>query len=126
MQIAQPPIKDELTTRTWSRWFTDVYRLLRSLNPSVSADNGDADVTLAAGKSAMTQRFDTALTAARTVTFSTTDTFNGSKFRVVREAGATGAYDLDVGGLKTLSGASEWADVEHDGTAWRLTGYGSL
>lgn len=95
-----------------------------------SADNGDADLTLVLVQDAKTQRFNTALTAGRTVTLPTVGTAvigcgAGAKYRVVRQASATGASGLDVGGLKTLA-VSEWCDVEHDGTAWLLTAYGAL
>lgn len=132
MKLDQPPSQEafmgirNMITRPWVTWFQQIYRLLFALNPSVSSDNGDNAVTLTAGKSALTQRFATTLTANRTVTLSTTGVYTGAKFRVVREAGANGAFDLDVGGLKTLSGASEWADVEYSGQNWILTGSGSL
>lgn len=91
----------------------------------VSADRGDASVTLVVGVDAPTQRFDTALTANRTATLSTTKAGNGDRFRVVRTG--LGAFTLDVGGLKTIpSATAAFVDVEFDGTTWRLTGYGAL
>jgi Pectate lyase superfamily protein len=91
----------------------------------VSADRGDASVTLVAGVNEKTQRFATALTANRTVTLSTTGAAKGHKFCIVRAG--LGAFTMDVGGLKTIpSATAAWVDVEHDGTAWRLTGYGTL
>ena len=93
--------------------------------PSVSADRGDTSQTLTAGTDAPTQRWATTLTANRIVTLSTTGAINGDKFRVVRTG--LGAFTLDVGGLKTIpSATAAWVDVEFDGTAWRLTGYGTL
>jgi len=98
---------------------------LRLGTAGVSADRGDASVTLTAGTDAQTQRFATALTANRTVTLSATGAVSGDRFRVVRTG--LGAFTLDVGGLKTIASATAaWVDVEHDGTAWRLTGYGTL
>lgn len=86
---------------------------------------GDADVTLTAGSNFPTIRYATTLTANRTVTLSTTGARNGDKFRVSRTG--LGAFTLDVGGLKTIpSATAAFVDVEYDGTAWRLTGYGTL
>jgi hypothetical protein len=93
--------------------------------PRVSADRGDTSQTLTAGTDAPTQRWATTLTANRTVTLSTTGAVNGDRFRIVRSG--LGAFTLDVGGLKTMpSATAAWADVEFDGSAWRLTGYGTL
>lgn len=92
---------------------------------TVSADRGDADVTLTMGTSETTQRFATALTANRAVTLPVANLYTGAKFRIVRTG--LGAFTLDVGGLKTIaSGTAAFVDVEYDGTAWRLTGYGAL
>ena len=91
----------------------------------VSADRGDNSVILAVGTDATAQRFATNLTAARTITLSTTGARNGDKFRVVRSA--VGAGTLDLGGLKTLPAATAaWAEVHFNGTAWVLTAYGTL
>lgn len=91
---------------------------------TVSADRGDASVTLAI-TDAPIQRFAATLTANRTVTLPTTGNFNGAHFRVVRTG--LGAFTLDVGGLKTIpSATAAYVEVTHDGTAYRLTGYGTL
>lgn len=131
MRISTPPIASPVdaggsASRVWATFFNAIYAIAFAVNPSMSSDNGDADLTLTAGKNALTQRFDTTLTAHRTITLSTTGAYTGANFRVVREAGAGGAFNLDVGGLKTLSGASEWADVGYNGSAWILTAYGAL
>lgn len=89
----------------------------------VSADRGDASVTLTATDSP-TQRYATALTANRTVTLPAAG-MNGRRFRVVRTG--LGAFTLDVGGLKTIpSATAAYVDVEDDGSAYRLVGYGTL
>lgn len=89
----------------------------------LSADRGDADVTLVPGTDFEEQRFATTLTADRTVTLN--GGAAGDRFRVVRTG--LGAFTLDVGGLKTIpSATAAFVDVTHDGTAWRLTGYGAL
>lgn len=95
---------------------------------SVSADKGDAAATLTVLSSDITNRWLTPLTADRAVTLSTTGAWNGAKFRIVRGAGATGAFNLNVGTgpLKALSAAGQWCEVEFYGSAWILTAYGTL
>jgi hypothetical protein len=96
-----------------------------STGEGVSADRGDASVTLVWEVDAPIQRAATTLTANRTYTLSATNAVNGAKFRVVRTG--LGAFTLDVGGLKTIpSATAAFVDVTYDGTAWRLTGYGTL
>lgn len=91
----------------------------------IPPDHGDADATLVAGLDAEVHKWATVLTANRTVTLSTARVYNGAKFRIVRTG--LGAFTLNVGGLKTIpSATAAFVDVEHDGTAWRLTGYGTL
>ena len=91
---------------------------------AVSSNRGDANVTLVIGTDAETQRFSSTLTANRTVTLPATG-YDGAKFRIVRTG--LGAFTLDVGGLKTIpNSTAAFVDVQHDGTAWRLTGYGTL
>ena len=93
-----------------------------------SKSNGDVAATLTVGSSATTQKWTAALTADRAVTLSTTGAKAGDRFRIVRTAAATGAFNLNVGTgpLKALSAAGQWCDVEYDGSAWALVGYGSL
>jgi hypothetical protein len=99
--------------------------LVDRLITQASVDRGDASQTLTAGTDKQIQRWATALTANRTVTLSTTGAVNGDTFRVVRTG--LGAFTLDVGGLKTIpSSTAAFVDVAYDGTAWRLTGYGTL
>ena len=132
MDITPPPIAEQvmlkgLLTQIWVKWFNQIYKIAQAVNPSVSTDNGDAAVTLTAGKNALVQRWSTAITADRAVTLSTTGAYTGASFRIVREATATGAFNLNVGTgpLKALA-AGTWCDVTFNGTAWQLTGYGSL
>lgn len=93
--------------------------------PGVSSDNGDTSPTLTVN-SAPTQRFNAPLTAPRTVTAPTGSLASGLKFRVVREAGATGAFNLTVFGGKVLAAAGNWVDYECDGAGYRETGSGAL
>lgn len=90
------------------------------------ADGRDANlVTALVDTDATTQRFTVALTANRTITLPTTNNYNGKKFRVVRTD--TAAFSLAVGTLRTIpASTAAWVDVEHNGTAWVLTGYGTL
>jgi hypothetical protein len=93
---------------------------------AVSNDRLDTGQTLTVGADAPVQRWATTLTANRTVKLSTTGAANGDTFRVVRSAGDSGGtWNLSVEGLKDLS-ANTWCEVAYDGTAWRLTGYGTL
>jgi hypothetical protein len=94
---------------------------------TVSADKGDASVTLTVGVSEQTAVWNTALTTGRSVSLSTVGAYNGAKFRIVRTANSTGAFNLSVGTgpLKNLA-AGQWCEVEFDGSAWVLTAFGSL
>jgi hypothetical protein len=97
---------------------------------TVSADHANtATVTLQASLSATTNIWATELTAHRTVTLSTLGlgTNSGARFRIVRKATATGAFNLNVGTgpLKALA-VGQWCEVEYDGAAWALTAAGAL
>lgn len=94
--------------------------------PAVSADRGDAAVTIQNQVDEPTQYFNTPLTTNRAVTLSTTGA-TGGQFRIVRSAAATGGSSLNVGTgpLKALA-AGQWCDVEWNGSAWVLTAFGSL
>lgn len=82
---------------------------------------GDVSVALVAGTDKETQLFNTALTANRTVTLPLTAA-EGDSYRVTRTGG--GAFNLDVGGLKTLT-ANQWARVAYAG-GWNLVEAGAL
>jgi len=107
---------------------TDVEGVLSEIAQAITADNGDASATLTNASSARVQRWNTALTANRTVTLSTSNAKEGAMFCVVRAAGATGNFTLSVGSLATLRAAGEWCVVRYDsGTAaWVLERYGVL
>lgn len=94
---------------------------------SVSADKGDAAATLTVGTSEQTARWASPLTADRAVALSTTGAYSGATFEIVRQATATGAFNLNVGTgpLKALA-AGQWCVVKHNGSAWMLTAFGSL
>jgi len=134
----EPPPTESVNLPHWKKWIAGFFEWAGTIKdavnsastPSVSADNGDAAATLTVGTSNTTQVWNTALTAARVITLSTTSATNGSKFRIVRTSNATGAYDLTikVGAttVKALSIAGSSADVEYDGTTWILTNYSVL
>lgn len=92
----------------------------------MSADRGDTSQTLTVGVDSPEQRWDTALTANRTITLSSTGAVNGDSFTVVRTG--LGAFTLDVGGLKTIpAGTAAWVKVTFNaGATWKLSGYGTL
>lgn len=94
-----------------------------------SADRGDASATLTAGADEVEQRWDTTLTANRSITLTTTaaTVYHGAKFRIVRTG--LGAFTLAVGSVKTIpSGTAAWVEVTYSSTAgaWVLSGYGTL
>lgn len=102
--------------------FTGIWE--NTLN-DISSDNGDASITYQAHRDALVQLFATTLTANRTVTLSTTNANTGDKLRVVRTG--LGSFTLAVGSIKTIpSGTAAFVEIEFDGTAWNLIGYGAL
>lgn len=94
---------------------------------SVSGDVGDAAKTLSRTTHEHTQQWISPLTADRAVTLSTTGAQTGHRFRIVRRASSTGAFNLNVGTgpLKALA-AGQWCDVEFAAGAWIVTAFGSL
>lgn len=104
------------------------WEMLRSTVPEsagVGGDVGDNNVTLTVGNSPGVVRFITPLTSNRAVTLSTTGAKNGSKFRILRVNSNT--RTVNVGGIKTLpANIDSWLDVEYEGFAWIVTGFGSL
>jgi len=92
---------------------------------SVSADRGDASVTLTPDVSETIQIFSAPLTQNRTVTLSTAGARNGQRFRIVRTG--LGGGTLAVGGVKTIpANTAAFVDVCFNGSTWVLTGYGTL
>ena len=86
---------------------------------------GDVAVTLAVRTDARTQVWNTPLTANRVVALSTSHANNGDSFTIIRNSAATGAFTLDVGGLKSLA-VGQGCDVRFDGAAWFLERFWSL
>lgn len=83
----------------------------------------DAAATLTVLSSAVNIRHSGTLTADRTIALSATNAYAGARFRVTRTGG--GAFNLSVGGLKSLV-TNTWAEMVHDGSAWTLAAYGAL
>lgn len=105
-----------------------VEQILQEIASAITADVGNADATLTYNSSTRVQRWNTALTANRTATLSTSGAKEGANFVIVRGAGATGNFTLAVGSLCTLRAPGEWCEVRYDaGTAaWILEKYGIL
>ena len=96
----------------------------RTTGVAIGADVGDAAKTLTIGVDEEVQVWNTPLTAGRTVTLSTARTWNGARFRIVRTAAATGAFNLTV--LTKGLTAGQWVDVQLQAGTWIETGFGSL
>lgn len=99
----------------------------------VSGDNGDANKTLTVGDDDVVQRWNTPLTASRDAILANASAFEGARFRICRESGATGnLFDLSVKRedgtvLAVLTNSGQWAEVDRDAASlWRLTAAGSL
>ena len=107
---------------------TTVESVLQELWGAIAADNGNADATYTNASSSRVQRWNTALTANRTLTLSTSNAKEGAWVIAVRGSGATGNFTLAVGSLATLRAPGEWAKCIYDaGTAaWVLVAYGIL
>jgi hypothetical protein len=97
-----------------------------------SNDRGNVDTVLQNGESEIVV-YNTPLTAARSITLPRSPD-NNDYFFVNRRAGATGGFNLDiktpaptVTTLKSLTGASTWAEVVYsDNGGWQLVAAGSL
>lgn len=107
---------------------TNVESVLQEIAGGIAADNGDADATFTNASSSRVQRWNTALTANRTLTLSTSSAKEGAWVLAVRGSGATGNFTLSVGSLATLHAPGEWARCAYDAgtSAWVLAGYGIL
>jgi hypothetical protein len=101
--------------------------VIYGFSPTVVADVGNANGIPSWISGQRTFVWNTALTANRSVTLNTAGVPNGARYRIVRTANSTGAFNLNVGSgpLKALA-TGQWCDVEYDGNAWSLTAFGSL
>jgi hypothetical protein len=87
----------------------------------------DADASFNAGAGSPSYNILTLpLTATRTITLGTPfGVWNGASFVFTRAASSTGAFNLNIGGLKNLA-TGEWCEVMYNGSAWVLVSFGSL
>ena len=103
------------------------WKPVRPLASKVVA-NANQAMTLTPLLNSPTQIMRGTLSAARTVTLSTTYAYSGARFRIKREAG--GLFNLNIAGLVTvaLSGISpSWMDMEYvPSEGWVQTASGGL
>lgn len=85
--------------------------------------SGTGDFTLTPYTSSPNVRATATITADRTVTLSTTNASTETEFYIVRTG--SGAFNLSIGGLKNLV-TNSWCRVRYNGSAYELTGYGTL
>ena len=104
--------------------------MANAFGATLSADNGDAGVTLTWGTSVGIQWWNTPLTATRTVTLIGTSVPSGAGYFLVRTAAATGAFVLNIGtgGAVTTLGIGQWVYVAYDtvGATFRAIAQGNL
>jgi hypothetical protein len=96
----------------------------------ISGDRGNVDVTLQNGENEV-QRFNTPLTAARAIKLPK-PADNGDRFHVLRLAGATGAFNLNVQApdgtlIKAMTTAGTFAEFTFsDALGWVQVAAGTL
>lgn len=106
-------------------------QLVNNQLPVISTDRGDTSPSVTPGVSNPTQLFNTPLTGTQYLYIGTVGLYRGAQFTVVRTSAATGAsglivYDqLNSASVITLA-AGQFAQVTFNGTAWIVTGKGSL
>ena len=111
----------------------NITRVLDWAKSEMSADNGDASITISIGDETI-QMFETQLTVNRTVTLpehelSTSNAFNGLTYKIIRNAATPGTFTLtvqdnDSGALGTLANDTNGAiTVMYRRTDWKLIGY---
>ena len=88
-------------------------------------DDANATFTFSPLVSRWNQRLNVPITANRTVTLSTSFAQQGTEATFTRTAASTGAFNWDIGGLKSLT-AGQWCKVGYDGSAWVLLQFGGL
>lgn len=105
--------------------------VLLDLRPTRTVtDAGDAAATMTAAVDGDGAKlfYDVPIAADRAVTLSTTNATTGMTWRVIREIAATGGFNVNVGTgpLTAMGTVGEWCDVTFDGSAWVLSGFGTL
>lgn len=124
-----PPVQDNISnspvTVSWNNWFTMLTNMVTFLTPLVRSDSGDSDTNLSNVRQwpgDLTIQYNTTLTANRTITLPSAMP-SGSIVRVTRPA--TGAHNLSVNGVKTLT-AGEWCMLQSNGNSWIEIAFGNL
>lgn len=84
----------------------------------------DANFSLTPGTSAIYQRHTGTLTAARTITLSTTLAVAGTSFHITRTG--AGLFQLILGSTGHALGVGEWARVVYDGSAYYVATRGTV
>ena len=96
----------------------------RRASGGIQTVNSNVDFVLTVLTNAEEQRHIGTLTANRTITLASSNAYGGARFRVTRTGG--GAFNLSVGGLKSLV-TNSWAEVIFDGgRGWYLAACGTL
>ncbi len=93
-----------------------------TLRDRAVASPGNASFGLSATTPAGLVIYDVPLTANRTLTLSSCTPRHGHVLEVVRTASATGAFSIDVGGMKQLTAAGSSARLVYRSGAWVLLG----
>jgi len=101
------------------------WTMMGQLNPFQQSNQGDAALTVTPYTTRPVIVFNVPITADRAVTLGTTGAVNGLLMIIVRSTACTGAFNIDVGGLKTLTAAGQWCIIGYQGP-WRLLAYGTL
>jgi hypothetical protein len=104
----------------------------RIVTPGVYIYSGTTDFTLTSGNRVETVRLTGNIGSTNHIlTLTYLQAGNGATFRISRTGPGAGTWDITAitattsNSLKLLA-VNTWCDVEHDGTDWRLTGYGAL
>ncbi|HEX2524843.1 MAG TPA: hypothetical protein VHL31_00880 [Geminicoccus sp.] len=93
-----------------------------TLRDRAIASPGNASFALSATTPAGLVIYDVPLTTNRTLTLSTCTPRHGHVLEVIRTATATGAFSIDVGGMKQLTAAGSSARLVYRSGAWVLLG----
>lgn len=112
-------------------WIVGSYGLTQTAGlPTMTADVGDVNSTITVGTSSRTQRWNSPLTADRSVLLSATGAWTGAQLTMLRSEASTGNYALDVQSETVGSGVTtrllrlapgQACTCEFTGTTWVVT-----
>ena len=111
-------------TPPWMTFFQAIFKNLQSLDTAITPDNGDNSITLVPIASPTNEVWNTALTANRTISFTTSQNlYNGATFTIIRTAAATGAFNLTVaaGSGNVILPPGYTSTVTYNGSSWIAT-----